>query len=289
MVLTERGGRGVVAAASNMADESGQVTMIFYKLNSKWWTEPFLNIVAAAAQMSTFTHVEIAIGTDAGAHGEMANVCRVFNDSTGVELTARTGRNPQYSYIQLGCSKKQEIRMLGFARSCVGKPFSGMAMARSVIYPRKTNNSTFFCAELVAAVLKEGGMLDPISNPGAATPESLHDLYKGRATTTANPYVLRQASCQRQLTTNTIGHQRLYTPPRLLADNVTTLRHNNNTNSGPPRHVAATVPVQSLSNSTYSGSVKSSLRVLNAGPTRGGGVQATNGMGLTLNSLNFRK
>lgn len=78
-----------------MSDEGGQVTLIFYKLADKWWTEPFLNIVAAAAQMSSFTHVEVAIGCDAGSHGEMTNVCRIFNDSTGVELTARTGRNPQ--------------------------------------------------------------------------------------------------------------------------------------------------------------------------------------------------
>ena len=30
------------------------------------------------------------------------------------------------------------------------------------------------------------------SNPGAATPESLHKLYKNQAAVTANPYTLRQ-------------------------------------------------------------------------------------------------
>jgi Zn finger protein HypA/HybF involved in hydrogenase expression len=109
-----------------MSDDSGQVTLIFYRLDDRWWKEPFLNIVAAAAQMSSFTHVELAIGTDAAANGAMSNVCRVFNDSVGAasahcsnpalhttqttfrgrmiagcphccsqELTARTGRNPQ--------------------------------------------------------------------------------------------------------------------------------------------------------------------------------------------------
>jgi len=78
-----------------MSEEAGQVTLIFYKLGERWWKEPFLNIVAAAAQMSSFTHVELAIGSDAGASGEMASVARVFNDDVGVELTARTGRNPQ--------------------------------------------------------------------------------------------------------------------------------------------------------------------------------------------------
>ena len=32
------------------------------------------------------------------------------------------------------------------------------------------------------------------SNPGAATPESLHRLYKNQAAATANPYTLRQFS-----------------------------------------------------------------------------------------------
>lgn len=36
--------------------------------------------------------------------------------------------------------------MLRFAKSCVGKPFSGTAMARSVLWPRRTNGTSFFCA-----------------------------------------------------------------------------------------------------------------------------------------------
>lgn len=70
-------------------------------------------------------------------------------------------------------------------------------------------------AELVAAILKKGGLMcahppaapcaparlsdwrcalerSAASNPGAATPESLHRLYKNQAAVTANPYTLRQ-------------------------------------------------------------------------------------------------
>ena len=78
-----------------MTDDSGSVTLIFYKVGPKWWKEPVLNVIAAMAQMSSFTHVELAIGSDYGSNGEMSNVCRIFNDSVGAELTARTGRNPQ--------------------------------------------------------------------------------------------------------------------------------------------------------------------------------------------------
>jgi uncharacterized membrane protein YgcG len=36
--------------------------------------------------------------------------------------------------------------MLRYARSCVGKPFSTSGMARSLVWPRKTDGKSFFCA-----------------------------------------------------------------------------------------------------------------------------------------------
>lgn len=65
----------------------------------------------------------------------------------GVELVERTGRNPQNLFIQLGCSKMAEHKMLHYVRTqCVGKPFSNYAMVRSLIWPRETTNQSFFCA-----------------------------------------------------------------------------------------------------------------------------------------------
>lgn len=98
----------------------------------------------------------------------------------------------QYSYVQLGCSKRAEQLMLAYARTLVGKPFSNLGMARSLLFPRTTTGDSFFCAELVASVLQKGGLMSSSSNPGAATPESLHRLYKNQAAVTGNPYVLRQ-------------------------------------------------------------------------------------------------
>jgi hypothetical protein len=51
-----------------------------------------------------------------------------------------------YSYLQLGCSKQQEKKMLHFARACIGKPFSQAAMARSLVWPRMTHHRNYFCA-----------------------------------------------------------------------------------------------------------------------------------------------
>ena len=175
-----------------MENDGSSVTLIFYRISQKWWREPWLNIVAAAAQFSSLTHVEIAIGEESGRNGVMSNVCRVFNDDIGVELVERTGRNPQYTYLQLGCSKNATSRMLAFAKTrCVGRPFSNAGMVRSLLWPRSTDEKSFFCAELVAAILKAGGLMDRNSNPGSATPELLHRLYKDRSAATANPCLLR--------------------------------------------------------------------------------------------------
>jgi hypothetical protein len=46
-----------------MSDTGSSVTLILYKLDPEWMsgTEPILNLLAAAAQRSRFTHVELAI------------------------------------------------------------------------------------------------------------------------------------------------------------------------------------------------------------------------------------
>lgn len=182
-----------------MQDDGGSsVTLIFYKIGEEWYREPLLNVIAAAAQMSQLTHVEIAIGECQRHDGAMQNVARIFNDRVGAELIARTGRSPHYSYLSLGCSKQAERAMLAYARKAVGKPFSATAMARSLLWPRQTDHESYFCAELVAAILREGGLLDRNSNPGAATPQSLYELYKGRAASTANPHTLHTLQVMQQ-------------------------------------------------------------------------------------------
>lgn len=109
------------------------------------------------------------------------------------ELVERTGRNPQNVFIQLGCSKMAEHKMLHYVRTqCVGKPFSNYAMVRSLVWPRETDHTSFFCAELVASVLKVGGLLDTNCNPGSATPEMLHRIYASRGAASANPCILRE-------------------------------------------------------------------------------------------------
>lgn len=45
-----------------MSDNGTSVTLIFYRVGSEWWKEPALNLLAAAAQLSSYTHVELAIG-----------------------------------------------------------------------------------------------------------------------------------------------------------------------------------------------------------------------------------
>ena len=67
-----------------MTNDGSSVTLIFYRMGREWWREPALNVVAAAAQMSNLTHVELAIGETPAQSGMMANVLRIFNDEKGV-------------------------------------------------------------------------------------------------------------------------------------------------------------------------------------------------------------
>lgn len=108
------------------------------------------------------------------------------------ELTQRTGYNPSYSYVQIGCSKSAERAMLQWAAQQVGKPFSTSGMAWSLIWPRDSDGRSYYCAELVAACLQVGGLMSTESKPGAATPQSLYRLYKNAGAVAANPCALRR-------------------------------------------------------------------------------------------------
>lgn len=62
-----------------MTEKSGSVTIIFYRTNmSTFWKEPILNLVAATATMSPFTHVEVAIGKYM--HLYISEVCRLSDN-----------------------------------------------------------------------------------------------------------------------------------------------------------------------------------------------------------------
>lgn len=67
--------------------------------------------------------------------------------------------------------------------------------------PRRRALVRRYCAELTAAVLQVGGLLHKQSNPGAATPSSLYELFAPRAAVAANPFkihLLQQHHKQQQ-------------------------------------------------------------------------------------------
>jgi len=168
--------------------------------------------------------------------------------------------------------------MLQFARQQIGKPFSNSAMLRSLFWPRRSTFQNFFCAELVAAILQKGGLIDTISNAGSATPQGLHELFKTRATTTANPYLLRQANVQRQLTMASVVTERCYKPPAPRSASLPVA-----VRPAPCAFMAAaSFPCHMSSSSSHT---TSNLRVLNHGIGR---VPPPHTLGLTMNSLNFR-
>lgn len=178
------------------------VVLIFREIERRWRDDHPINVLAALMTRSKFSHVELAIGSSAGENGEMTNVLRIFNDDVGVELAQRTGTGPTMHYVQLGCSQENERRMLAFATKQKGKPFDMPAMIRSIFYPRRTHYKSYFCAELVAATLKEGQLLPATLNPGASTPQSLYAHFSKIGTATGNPYTLRRISTTRSQKNN---------------------------------------------------------------------------------------
>lgn len=142
-----------------------------------------------------------------------------------------------YTYLSLGCSKTAEQRMLAFAKRQIGKPFSNYGMAVSVMWPRQTDEKTWFCAELVAAILREGGLMSSDSNPSAATPHSLYKLYSKAAAATANPFVLRKFK-ETALTFNTMTEKdtAAMSPPQLsIAQTAPTSAGARRHSNSPPR------------------------------------------------------
>ena len=96
-----------------MSDQGTSVTLIFYKISGDgWWREPALNLIAAAAQFSTYTHVEISIGEAPGSGGQMANVVRIYNDAQGV-----VSKRP---IILMSCSIHTSSLTLRFLSSIAG-------------------------------------------------------------------------------------------------------------------------------------------------------------------------
>jgi hypothetical protein len=187
-----------------------RVSLVFYKIDPQnLHKEPLLNLLAAAAQASSFCHCELSFNkvVDAMGVGDLRSThLAIFNDNSGVELMPRRGTNPNTVYLELPVTQAQEDAMWEWSMQQRGKPFNNQTMLRSLIWPSTTDQKSYFCAELVACCLQKGGLIDPKSNPAAATPASLYRLFSKSSSTSANPFVIRRiAQGGTKLTTNFLG------------------------------------------------------------------------------------
>jgi hypothetical protein len=131
----------------------------------------------------------MAIGDTYTKLGTIDNVVTIFNGECVKIKTSSIG-NPAYEFLKCECTLEQEANMLRAAKSVCGIPFSNIGMIRSMVYPRKTsdvNPKTFYCAELISWILKQGNVLPATINPGASTPGSLWDTFKTCSTITTHP------------------------------------------------------------------------------------------------------
>ena len=120
--------------------------------------------------------------------------------------------------------------------------------------------------------------MDRSSNPGAATPQSLHQLYSRRAATTANPFVLHDTNLSNMLSL-TGGH------PRSAAE-----RERARERESLLRRTALTAPCASappVAITLSGGGARSAFRVVNE--RRPPPAPHASGVTLTLNSLDMSR
>ena len=237
-------------------ERGGSCTLIFYKVE-RWRDEALLNIIAAWATRSVFSHVELAIGEECGSSGQMRNVVRVFNDNVRAiahphlpsfstprtpphlpppeppslrrwasssrsarartrtshtcTSAARVQPNERCSSLQSN-SRANRSRCQQWLAQLYGRGARGaitisvqVRYAHAHTQPAQTSTSDAhiprpvvpMLAELVAATLQAGGLMAVESNPGGATPESLHRMYSKSASCAGNPYILRRIGADR--------------------------------------------------------------------------------------------
>ena len=155
----------------------------------------------------------------------------------------------------------------------------------------------------------QGGLMDQNSNPGSATPETLHRIYKDRAAVTANPFVLRDVQASHGITlASTVGAssalkdaelQRLLstttastsaTPLQSLATRAPAAPFGAGSAGAGPKHVSMTQTPRRLGERRGDSPPKGRFRVINEGKrTAPMTLQPTTaGLQLTLKSLDMK-
>ena len=177
--------------ANVMSDEGSCVTLIFYRINPKWWKEPALNPPRPSARMSNLTHCELSIGEETSNNGQtMKNVARSSTTrSVSNLLNARAATRKTCSSSGVQQDGRAEDAALRAAQ-CVGKPFSNYAMVAPSCGRARPRTSRFFVPSSLRAFSRWAGCSTATAT--RAPPRlKCSTIYSPRAAAAANP-VLRE-------------------------------------------------------------------------------------------------
>ena len=83
--------------------------------------------------------------------------------------------NPAYQWIHLNVPYENAVLAAQFAEQQVGKPHDLRGIYWAMIWPRTINYETYYCVNLVAAVLQKAGMIQG-TNPCYLLPDDLYHL-----------------------------------------------------------------------------------------------------------------
>jgi len=102
--------------------------------------------------------------------------------------------NPAYTWVHLSVPYENAVLAANFADAQVGKPHDPRGIYWAMVWPRRIDYKSYYCVNLVAAVLQQAGLIQGI-NPSYLLPDDLFHLLKDHPDriTSANPYVTAQA------------------------------------------------------------------------------------------------
>ena len=116
----------------------------------------------------------------------------IVDDGTGVYVERRTFENPHYYAIEIKATEPQIRAMWEFCVEQRAKKLNWWGMYLSwTPWSRETDETKWFCSELVAAALQKANLFEPSDryydlDPGCATPYELYEILKPRSKTTGN-------------------------------------------------------------------------------------------------------
>lgn len=151
-----------------------RVSVAFYRGGDDRSSEPLLNTLARTFT-GTYVHCELVFDDPSTGLHNLA--CSVWQRET-VFLKAKTFGRTNWTHIHLNLPQSAVRTIKTFCREQIGKPFNKWGFFRCLTpFPRYTDESVWFCSELVVSAFQRAGYLQN-AIPATCTPTYLFEMLR---------------------------------------------------------------------------------------------------------------